>query len=264
MTAVFGRDASIVIDSVSFVGSALLIIGIRRAFSESRRERADLRESAVETVRYARRDHRVLALLAVKFGWGLAGGVLVLIPIITRRVFLAGDVGVGLLMASRGVGALIGPFVGRTGLGPKDKRLFLAIGVALAIFGLGYALLGLAPTLVLAMPAVALAHMGGGAQWMLSGYGLQKMVPDRIRGRIFAFDGMLVTLTFGLSSLLTAFLADRFGARPVAVGMGGVAVVWAATWSWLTTGVRRATMLEGCGGPPEEEYLDFPQLASEP
>ena len=30
---------------------------------------------------------------------------------------------------------------------------------------------------------------GGGAQWMLSSYGLQKIVPDHIRGRIFAFDG---------------------------------------------------------------------------
>ena len=43
---------------------------------------------------------------------------------------------------------------------------------------------------------------------MLSSYGLQKIVPDHIRGRIFAFDGMLVTLTFGASSLLTGWLAE--------------------------------------------------------
>ena len=35
--------------------------------------------------------------------------------------------------------------------------------------------------------------------------------------------------------------------------LGGVAIVWAATWSWLTTDVRRRTMLEGCGVAPELE-----------
>ena len=39
-----------------------------------------------------------------------------------------------------------------------------------------------------------------------------------------------------------------------AVVMGGVAVVWAAVWMWLTTDVRRATLMDGCGGPPPEGY----------
>jgi len=69
-----------------------------------------------------------------------------------------------------------------------------------------------------------------------------------------AFDGMLVTLTFGLSSLLCGVLADAVGARTTALILGGVAVVWAVIWSLLTTDVRRATLLEGCGGPPEEAY----------
>jgi MFS family permease len=76
-----------------------------------------------------------------------------------------------------------------------------------------------------------------------------------IRGRIFAFDGMLVTLTFGLSSLLTGWLADHVGARSTALGLGAVAVVWAAVWAALTTDVRRATMLEGCGPASEVELL---------
>jgi MFS family permease len=254
VAAVLGRDTAFVIDAVSFLGSAWLIYRIRRPFSEQRGEEdhPNVREATVETVRYARKDHRVLALLAVKFGWGIAGGVLVLIPLLAHRQYHAGDVGIGLLMASRGVGALIGPFVGRSALGPGDRRIFGAIGIALAVFGLGYALLGLAPGLLLAMPTVALAHLGGGAQWTLSSYGLQRLVPDRIRGRIFAFDGMLVTLTFGLSSLLTGWLADAFGPQATAVGMGAVAMAWAAVWSLLTTDVRRATLLEGCGTAPVE------------
>lgn len=257
VTATLGRDASIVIDSASFAVSAWLIFRVHGRFAEDRDQEVtpSLRVASAETLRFARKDHRVLALLAVKFGWGAAGGVLVLIPLLANRQFHAGDVGIGLLMAGRGVGALIGPFVARASLGPADRRLFSAIGVALAVFGVGYALLGLAPGLLLAMPAVALAHVGGGAQWTLSSYGLQRIVPDKIRGRIFAFDGMLVTLTFGLSSLMTGWLADHVGARATALGMGAVAVVWAAVWAGLTTDVRRATMLEGCGPAAELELL---------
>jgi MFS family permease len=260
VTAIAGRDAAIGIDAVSFVGSALLVLGIARSFSQARsnQEPARMRAAATETVRYARRDHRVLALLAVKFGWGIAGGVLVVIPLLAEGQFHAGEVGIGLLMASRGVGALVGPFAGRSTLGTGDRRLFLTIGIALGVFGVGYALLGLAPTLLLAMPVVAIAHIGGGAQWTLSSYGLQKIVPDQIRGRIFAFDGMLVELTFGLSSLLTGWLAEVFGPRATAFGMGCVAMAWAIVWSLLTTDVRRATLVDGCGEAPLEAVDDEP------
>jgi MFS family permease len=256
VTAILGRDAAIAIDAVSFVASAVLLLRIHRSFQEARDAQAPtrLREAAIQTVRYARRDHRVLALLAVKFGWGLAGGVLVLVPLLAMGKFDAGEVGIGLLLAARGIGAIIGPFVGRAFLGAKDRRLFLTIGIALGVFGVGYALLGVVPGLLLALPAVMLAHTGGGAQWMLSSYGLQKIVPDHIRGRIFAFDGMLVTLTFGASSLVTGWLSEVFDPQVAAIVMGSVAVVWAAAWMWLTTDVRRATLMDGCGGPPEDAY----------
>jgi predicted MFS family arabinose efflux permease len=253
VAGVFGRDAAIVVDSVSFVFSAILIVRVHRAFSERRpaEHRASVREDTVETLRYARRDHRVLALLAVKFGWGIAGGVLVLLPLLAIDRFDAGEIGLGLLMMARGIGALIGPFVGRAVIGPQDRKLFGAIGGALAVFGIGYAMLGLAPALVFAMAAVLVAHVGGGAQWTLSSYGLQRIVPDRIRGRIFAFDFMLVTLTFGLSSILTGLLADALGPTTTALVMGSLALGWAVVWTWLTSDVRRATALEGCGPTPE-------------
>lgn len=263
VTAALGRDAAILIDAGSFALSAILIFRVRRNFSEvrSREEHAKLVEATTETVRYARKDHRVLALLAVKAGFGIGGGVIVLISVFARQVFNAGDVGIGLLMGARGVGALIGPFIGRRMLGPQDRRLFTVIGYALATFGVGYVLLGFAPGLLLGMATAALAHVGGGAQWMLSSYGLQRIVPDRIRGRIFAFDGMLITLTFGISSILTGWVAAHFGARPAAIGMGIVGMAWAAAWAWLTTDVRRATMLEGCGPSPETDFDANPALS---
>ncbi len=253
VTATLGRDAAIAIDAASFGLSGLLIAGVHRPFTEARDhdEQPGIVEATVETARYARRDHRVLALLGVKAGFGLGAGVLVLLTVFGADVFHRGSTGIGILMAARGVGALIGPFIGRSLIGRDDRRLFGVIGLSLVVFGVGYATLGLMPSILLAAPAVAFAHLGGGAQWTLSSYGLQRVVPDRIRGRIFAFDQALITLTLTVSSLVTGWSAARFDPRWTAVALGGVAVAWSLVWTWLTTDVRRATMIDGCGVSPE-------------
>jgi len=179
VAAVFGRDVAFLVDAATFAVSGLLIARIRRPFSEVRTEEPETSvvRATVETVRYARRDHRVLALLAVKAGFGIAAGVLVLISVFATTEFAAGEIGIGILMAARGIGALIGPFLGRWLAGADDRHLFAAIGIALAVFGFGYATLGFMPSLLLAAPAVAIAHLGGGAQWTLSSYGLQRIDP---------------------------------------------------------------------------------------
>ena len=254
VAATLGQDAAFAVDAASFAVSATLVATIRRPFAEERRgdeEHPGVIQATVETARYARRDHRVFALLFVKAGFGLAAGVIVLISVFAEKVYGAGAIGIGVLMAARGVGALVGPFLGRSAAGPGDRRLFGAIGVALAVFGVGYVTLGFMPSLALAAPAVAVAHLGGGAQWTLSSYGLQRVVPDEIRGRIFAFDNGLITLTFTISSLVTAWVAGAFGERIAAVGLGVSAVAYAGVWTWFTTDVRRSTLLEGYGRAPE-------------
>jgi MFS family permease len=187
----------------------------------------------------------VLALISVKFGFGLAAGVLALIPVFAKEVFRGGDVGFGLLMASRGVGALIGPFLGHRLSGRNHERLFGAIGIALALFGLAYTAISLAPTLWVVGLLILTAHLGGGSQWVLSTYGLQRLVPDRIRGRIFAFDYALITLSLGASGMVASWLADALGPRPAIAMVGGLAVVWAATWWLLTRDVRRRPVFDG-------------------
>jgi MFS family permease len=241
VAAIFGRDVAFIVDAVSFALSALFLLGVYRSFSAPREhdEHIGIADATRETVRYMRRDRRVWALVSVKFGFGAAAGVLAMIAVFARQVFHAGDVGFGLLMAARGVGALIGPFIGHRLAGPGHRRLLPVIACSLATFGIGYGLLGLAPALWLAAASILVAHLGGGSQWVLSTYGLQRLVPDEIRGRIFAFDFALITLSLGTSSLVVSTLADHIGARPAVLLAGGVAVAWAGIWWVLTRAVRR-------------------------
>jgi predicted MFS family arabinose efflux permease len=237
-------------DALSFAVSALLLLRIRRPLSEERLEgHVGIIEATVETARYARRDHRVLALISVKFGFGMAAGVLALIAVFAKDVFDAGDVGFGLLMAARGVGALIGPFVGHRLSGANHERLLSAIAGSLAVFGLGYMAVGLMPSLWLAAAMILVAHLGGGSQWVLSSYGLQRLVPDRIRGRIFAFDFALITLSLGISSLIASTVADAIGPRPAITIVGGVALAWAALWWVLTRRIEGRSLFAGTDEP---------------
>lgn len=254
VSAAFGDDTAFIVDAVSFLVSAALLSSIRRRFSESRSETTEhpsIVEATRETWRFARRDHRVLSLLAVKFGFGAAAGLLALIPVMALDVdvFDSGNVGFGILMAARGVGALIGPFLGHRIAGPGHRRLFPAIGLSLAVFGLGYVAMGQAPSLAIAAVMICVAHLGGGSQWMLSTYGLQVLVPDHIRGRIFGFDYMLITLSLSVSALVASAVADQIGAPDTVTILGGVALVWALVWFVLSRGVRRA----GLNGSTEPE-----------
>jgi predicted MFS family arabinose efflux permease len=251
ISAVFGADTAFLVDAGSFLVSAALLASIRRRFAESEpghREHPGAIEATRETWRFARRDHRVLSLLAVKFGFGAAAGLLALIPVMALDVFEAGNVGFGILMAARGVGALIGPFLGHRIAGPGHRRLFPAIGLSLAVFGLAYMALGAAPSLALAAVTICVAHLGGGSQWMLSTYGLQVLVPDHIRGRIFGFDYMLITLSLSVSAVIASAVSDRIGPRLTVTILGGVALAWAGAWFVLSRGVR-ATGLDGSAEP---------------
>ncbi|HSL12229.1 MAG TPA: MFS transporter [Actinomycetota bacterium] len=261
-----GHDAAFLIDAGSFVGSAVLLLGIRRPFSElgghepghDGVEHPSILEATVETARYARRDHRVLALLAVKGGFGLAAGVLALIPVFAELVFDAGEVGLGLMMACRGLGALIGPFLGHRLAGPDHERIFAAILGSLVVFGFGYIAMGAAPGIGFAAMAILVAHLGGGSQWVLSTYGLQVLVPDRIRGRIFGFDFAFIGLSLGLSSLAASWAADRFGPRPAAYALGVIALAWAGVWWVATRRVRRATTFADRGVVAEPSLAPVP------
>ncbi len=236
VTASFGRDVSFVVDSASFLLSALILWRMRTPFSEAREEHHEkppLLESIRQTVRYAKGHPRVLALLTTKGGYGVAAGVIAMLSVFGKEVFKAGAFGIGLLFAARGLGALVGPFLIRALL-PRDDQQYRGIVFCVLLFGAGYTALALAPSLAFGLVAIFFAHLGGGASWQVSTYGLQRETPDYIRGRVFAADYGFVTLTQSLSFLVAGVAADRFGAVPATIGTASAALLFAIVWGGLT------------------------------
>ncbi|HEU4867594.1 MAG TPA: MFS transporter [Actinomycetota bacterium] len=232
-----GREAAFVIDAVSFLVSALLVVRIRADFSQRRapgQVAARTGHSIREGFAYARSDSRVLALLASKGGFGLGVGVVALLPVFATDVFRAGDEGIGLLFAARGVGALLGPFLAIRYVRDDERRLLIALAASIGIYGLCYLALAAAPTLAVAAGIGVVAHLGGGAQWVLSSYGLQRIVPDYVRGRVLALDLGLVSLSIGVSSVAAGRLADMGHPRTVMAGLAGLEILYALGFALFT------------------------------
>lgn len=236
VTMQFGRDASFVVDALSFLVSAAMLWSMRARFSEEREahhEHPPFVESVRETFRYAKAHPRVLALLTCKGGYGTGAGVIAMLSVFGREVFRAGAWGIGLLFAARGIGALLGPFLVR-GVVHRAESQYRAIVVCILAFGVGYAALAFSPSLHVGLASIFFAHLGGGAAWQISTYGLQRETPDFIRGRVFSVDYGFVTLTMALSSLASGVTSDRFGPVIGTVAVASMAILFGIVWGVWT------------------------------
>jgi len=240
----FGTDAAFILDSLTFIASALLISTVRFP-KRPKRERTKLTvgkalgvTDTIEGGRYVRHRPRVFAYLMVKPAWGVGGGILTLLAVFGERVFpVAGKTatGIGVLFTARGIGTAFGPIVARRWAGETRRQMQIAIGIAFLIGGTFYIAFAVSRSFVFALLFLAIAHCGGSILWVFSTVLLQQSVEDQFRGRVFAAELALVTLTMAASNYLVGELMDRFGFSPrvVTVGVGTFfllpGLIWFAT-----------------------------------
>jgi len=256
ITGWLGTDVAFVLDSLTYLLSAALIATVRLP-KRPKREKGKLTvgralgvTETIEGARYVKDRPRVLALLLVKPAWGLGGGILTLLAVFGERIFPVGNsaaTGIGVLFAARGIGTAVGPILARRIAGEGKKRMLTTIGISFLIGGLGYIAFGSTRSFIAALIVLGLAHTGGSILWVFSTVMLQRDVEDGFRGRVFAAELALLTLTMAASNYITGELLDRFGLSPrlVTVGIGILflipGLVWFATKRWWDRGERDQT-----------------------
>ena len=241
----FGRQAAFIADIATFVVAAALIAMVKTPMQEDRgahrapvRPIADMREA----IQLARRDSMIMALLASKMTFAIGAGVVSQLAVYAADAFSAGDAGRGLLLGARGVGSGLGPIIGARFAKGELRRVLLVCGVSGMVFSVGYLAAASAPVLVVAGLCVMFAHLGGGAQWTLSTYGLQVRAPDEMRGRVLAGDFALITLTLALSSVAAGIVSEQIGARGTVAVFGAIAAGSSLVYLSLTSRLRSATL----------------------
>lgn len=240
VAATLGRNAAFIIDASTFAVSAVLVLGIRRPFRTGPVPAgATVLAHLREVWAFVRPRKVTRALMVTKTGVGVANGIVGLLPAFALLHFGGGDAATGTLLAARGVGALVGPFVARAFIRDDGRKLIFACGVSIVAYGIAYVFLPLTGSLLVAALCVGLAHAGGGAQWVLSTFGLQVTTPDEVRGRVMSLDFGLATLAIGVSSILAGLAAEVFGLQRTAGGLMVMALVYGGGWLLWTRDLWR-------------------------
>lgn len=271
VTGWFGTNAAFVLDSLTFVASAILISRVRfpkrvaRPKSKLTVAKALGVSDTIEGARYVKHRPRVFAYLMVKTAWGMGGGIMTLLAVFGEKIFpVAGKTatGIGVLFTARGIGTAVGPIMARRWAGETRKQMQMSIGIAFLIGGAFYIAFGASRNFPAALIFLFIAHAGGSILWVFSTVLLQRSVEDQFRGRVFAAEMALVTLTMAASNYLVGELMDRFGFSPrvVTVGVGTFfllpGLAWFFTKRWWDVSEARAPGLEAGYRPPIVERAE--------
>ncbi|MAE79534.1 MAG: hypothetical protein CL967_07220 [Euryarchaeota archaeon] len=212
----YGTDAAFIIDSFTFLLSAILLAPIALPQSISDEMKGPLLKTAFSNIRNGvkrtLRESRLLRIVFAKASWNVAGGGLAGVFLVVAGSNVDGfgiAIGFGLFFFARGIGTGIGPIMARKFLTNEEKWPLL-IGQLVVLSGLFYFMVGLTLgfNLWLTVLLIMLAHSASGANWVLSTILTQMWVEDEVRGRVFSIDMLIMSIAFSISSASAGFMLE--------------------------------------------------------
>ncbi|MFW5943613.1 MAG: MFS transporter [Chloroflexota bacterium] len=239
--AAFGLQAAFIMDAATFLlagwFASRIVLPARRPLEG---QPVIVRRGGwfefVDGLRYLRSEPFILTITLVKAGGSLVWGAINVLEVnYAEDIFpltQGGSITLGIIYAISGLGTGVGPLLLREWLGDAAGRLRWGISLGFVLLTAGILGLGLAPTLSWFGLATLVRTVGSGTVWVFSAAMLQMIVPDRVRGRVFAFEFAILTLTQSLSTFWAGFAQDTlfFSVRQVTIGMAIAGVVVTLLW----------------------------------
>jgi MFS family permease len=223
-------------NAVSYLAATAALVLLRPGELNSgraiRRDRGQLRDG----LRTVRRDPRLFAPLCLLAVAGLfAYNLQVLVPLLGRQTFSGDAQLVGWLLASLGLGSVIGGFVLAGVLSPTLHRIIAAaLGLAVCL-GLAAA----SPTPAVAMVGLFLVGVASVVFKTLAGSWLQLTADPAMRGRVVSLLVMALVGTTPIGAPLVGLIASSFGVRiAFLAAAAGTAVAALATRAYVRQYLR--------------------------
>lgn len=226
----YGVSASLAytVSFVFFIGAAVLVFMVAKPAQRSP-SKAVSWDTILAGFRFIFREKVVLGAISLDLFAVLLGGAIALMPVFARDILTLGPLGLGLLRAAPGVGAILVAVALASFPVRHNAGVFMFIGVAL--FGAGTIVFGLSETAWLSIAALMLM----GAADMASVYVRETLIalwtPDEVRGRVNAVNMVFVGASNELGEFRAGTMAHLVGpVAAVVIGGAGtlaVGVVWA-------------------------------------
>jgi MFS family permease len=226
----WGVPTALWLDAASFLAISLLLLASARRLpvpETGRRER--WRARVADGLAYVR-DHPTAGRLIAGESVAILFFTLV-VPIevvFAKETLDSSSLGFGVLMASWGVGIVLGSALFTRSRGRSLGTLVL---VSTAAIGAGYAVMAASPTLLVACLGSLLGGTGNGVQWVAVMTALQEAVEDdyqaRAAGLLESAAAAVPGIGYILGGALTAAVSPRLAYAVSAVGVAVVVAVWA-------------------------------------
>ena len=219
LIARYGTAVAFLLNALSFLAVVLNLAAVRAGSEAKPRRGTTIREEFLDGVRYATRTPMVALILGLVFSvstFAMNHGVLV--PLFAREVLHEGVHVFGLLMASLGVGAVVGA-VGLALMGGGRPPLVAVVapglGVALGIITLAFVRHFALAAVVLFLIGIMQIVFQNGCNTIV-----QVTVPDELRGRVMGVYMMVFAGATPLGASLIGSIAEG-GGVPAACLVGG-------------------------------------------
>ena len=244
LLAVTSIETVFAVNALSFVWSALLVLAVRGGATPSPTEpAADDRPSSTGALAgFAElfRSRDLLVLSGLYTAQTLVAGALMVLVVVSALELLAVEPsGVGYLNGAIGAGGLVGGFVALV-LATRG-RLAADFGIGLALFGLPLVLIGVTPSVPVALVALAFVGLGNSIVDINALTIMQRAVPNDVLARVLGvLEGVLIG-ALGVGGLLAPVLIHFAGIRWALILTGLLLPVLALVASAALLSIDRRT-----------------------
>jgi predicted MFS family arabinose efflux permease len=250
LVARYGTAAAFLFNGLSFLAVIAALAAIRTEGAPRPRSGLGMGAEIAEGVRYALGNSRIALVFGLLLSVSLfVVNMNVLVPLIARNVLHEGAHGFGLLMASLGVGAVIGALAVATfsvGRPPLWAVVAPALTAAALLIALSFVhRFGLAVAVLMALGFAQITFMTA------CNTTVQITVPDELRGRIMGLYALVFAGMTPIGALIMGTVAERWGVlRACAVGgTMGLLLITTLTLAWRQAPGRAGTPPATDGAP---------------
>jgi MFS family permease len=247
VSGIWGIYPAFVIDILTFVLSAFLIAQISYTpttmLSSADKTLAAALRQYLDGLRYLRQHVDILVVALHKGANALlvASGFQVVQVAISEQIFVIGQgggIGLGLMFGVVGIGTGIGPIVARRFTGDRDGALRIALVLGYIMATLGLLVVAPLSSFALVLVGMLLRGAGGGIAWVFSTQLLLQLVPNHVRGRVFATEFAIFSLMAAAGAAATGRVLDTsLGMSEIILWMAGLSLIPGLLWTvWLVVG----------------------------
>jgi MFS family permease len=224
VVAGFGVQSALLLDAASFYAIAWILL-TAGPLPQAEPDPARVRDRVRAGISYIREMTTLRRLLIAQGAAFVFFAAVIPIEVIYSKETLgAGDTGYGLLLASWGVGMVLGSIVfARVRRTPLPTLLFFS---TLAV-GVGYLGLAAAPTLAFACGASIIGGAGNGVQWVSAISAVQELTVAGMQARVMSVLESIGAAMPGLGYLLGGLITSAISPRAtfLVAGIGVFAIV---------------------------------------